>query len=57
VQMLVDAVGSAALQRSSPLGRQLRDLNMIAQHGLTNQRVWEWAGGLYFGKRPPYPAY
>jgi alkylation response protein AidB-like acyl-CoA dehydrogenase len=57
VQMLVDAVGSAALQRSAPLGRQLRDLNMIAQHGLTNQRVWEWAGGLYFGKRPPYPAY
>jgi hypothetical protein len=55
--MLVDAVGSAALQRSSPLGRRLRDLNMIAQHGLTNQRVWEWAGGLYFGKRPPYPAY
>jgi alkylation response protein AidB-like acyl-CoA dehydrogenase len=57
VQILVDAVGSAALQRSSPLGRQLRDLNMIAQHGLTNQRVWEWAGGLYFGKRPPVPAY
>lgn len=57
VQILVDAVGSAALQRSSPLGRKLRDLNMIAQHGLTNQRVWEWAGGLYFGKRPPYPAY
>jgi alkylation response protein AidB-like acyl-CoA dehydrogenase len=57
VQMLVDAVGSVALQRSSPLSRQLRDLNMIAQHGLTNQRVWEWAGGLYFGKRPPSPAY
>jgi alkylation response protein AidB-like acyl-CoA dehydrogenase len=56
-QLLVDAVGSAALQRSSPLGRQLRDLNMIAQHGLTNQRVWEWAGGLYFGKPPPMPAY
>ncbi|WP_255400043.1 hypothetical protein [Mycobacterium sp. 1482292.6] len=28
---------------------------MIAQHGLANQRVWEWAGGLYFGKRPPSP--
>ncbi|OBG23179.1 acyl-CoA dehydrogenase family protein [Mycobacterium sp. 852002-51057_SCH5723018] len=57
VQLLVDAVGSSALQRSSSLGRKLRDLNMIAQHGLTNQRVWEWAGGLYFGKRPPSPAY
>lgn len=56
VQLLVDAVGSAAIQRSSPLSRQLRDLNMIAQHGITNQRVWEWAGGLYFGK-PPYAAY
>lgn len=57
VQILVDAVGSGALQRSSPLSRQLRDLNMIAQHGLTNQRVWEWAGGLYFGQSSPSPAY
>lgn len=57
VQMLVDAVGSAAVQRSSPLSRQLRDLNMIAQHGLTNRRVWEWSGGLYLGARPAYPAY
>ncbi|WP_201359257.1 acyl-CoA dehydrogenase family protein [Mycobacterium paraintracellulare] len=57
VQILVDAVGSGALQRSSPLSRHMRDLNMIAQHGLTNQRVWEWAGGLYFGQSPPSPAY
>jgi hypothetical protein len=40
VQILVDAVGSASLQRSSPLGRRLRDVNMIAQHGLANRRVW-----------------
>lgn len=57
VQILVDAVGSVAVQRSSPLSRKFRDLNMLAQHGLTNRRVWEWAGGLYFGKRPPNPAY
>lgn len=57
VQMLVDAVGSAALQRSSPMSRRFRDINMIAQHGLTNRRVWEWSGGLYFGRRPPVPAY
>lgn len=57
VQLLVDTVGSSALHRPSSLGRKLGDLNMIAQHGLANQRVWEWAGGLYFGKRPPSPAY
>jgi indole-3-acetate monooxygenase len=57
VQLLVDTVGSGALQRSSPLHRQLRDLNMIAQHGLTQRRVWDWSGALYFGKQPPLPAY
>lgn len=57
VQLLVDTVGSGALQRSSPLHRQLRDLNMIAQHGLTQKRVWEWSGALYFGKQPPVAAY
>lgn len=57
VQRLVDTVGAGALQRSSPLHRQLRDLNMVAQHGLTQKRVWEWSGALYFGKQPPVPAY
>jgi indole-3-acetate monooxygenase len=57
VQLLVDTVGSGALRRSSPLHRQLRDLNMIAQHGLTQKRVWDWSGTLYFGKQPPVPAY
>jgi alkylation response protein AidB-like acyl-CoA dehydrogenase len=57
VQLLVDSVGSAALQRGSPLSRHLRDLNMVAQHGLTQKRVWEWAGGLYFGAQPPVPVY
>jgi alkylation response protein AidB-like acyl-CoA dehydrogenase len=57
VALLVDTVGSGALQRSSPLRRQLSDLNMIAQHGLTQKRVWEWSGELYFGKQPPVPVY
>lgn len=57
VQLLVDTVGAGALQRSSPLSRPLRDLTMIAQHGLTQKRVWEWAGGLYFGAQPPVPVY
>ena len=56
-QLLVDTVGSGALRRSSPLHRQLRDLNMIAQHGLTQRRVWEWSGALFFGKQPPVAAY
>jgi alkylation response protein AidB-like acyl-CoA dehydrogenase len=57
VQLLVDTVGAGALQRSSPLHRQLSDLNMIAQHGLTQKRVWEWSGGLYFHQPPPVPVY
>jgi alkylation response protein AidB-like acyl-CoA dehydrogenase len=57
VRLLVDTVGSAALQQSSPLRRHLSDLNMIAQHGLTQRRVWDWSGALYFGKQPPVPAY
>jgi alkylation response protein AidB-like acyl-CoA dehydrogenase len=57
VQLLVDTVGAGALQRSSPLHRQLSDLNMIAQHGLTQRRVWEWSGGLFFHQPPPVPVY
>jgi alkylation response protein AidB-like acyl-CoA dehydrogenase len=57
VQLLVDIVGSAAIQRSSLLNRQMRDLSVIAQHGLTQKRVWEWAGGMYFGRLPPVPVY
>jgi len=45
------------LQRSSPLQRHLNDLNMIAQHGLSQKRVWEWSGGLYFRRPPPVPVY
>lgn len=57
VQLLVDAVGAAALHRSSPLQRQLRDLNMVAQHALTTKRVWDWSGALYFGTQPPVAVY
>lgn len=57
VQLLVDAVGAGALHRSSPLHKQLRDLNMIAQHALTTKRVWEWSGALYFGTQPPVAVY
>lgn len=57
VQLLVDIVGSSALERSSPLNRQQRDLNTMALHGLTQRRVWQWAGGLYFGHHPPLHVY
>lgn len=57
VQLLVDIVGSSALQRSCLLNRHQRDLNTMALHGLTQRRVWEWAGGLYFGHQPPLHVY
>lgn len=57
VQILIDAVGAGALHRSSPLHKQLRDLNMVAQHALTTKRVWEWSGALFFGTQPPVAVY
>jgi hypothetical protein len=38
------------------LERQLRDLNTLAQHILGQTRMWEMAGGLYFGDEPSLPA-
>ena len=55
VQLLVDTVGTAAIQKTCPLERQLRDLNATSQHVLGKARMWEWAGGLYFGQAPPNP--
>jgi len=57
VRLLVDAFGAGALHRSSPLHRQLRDLDMVAEHALTTTRVWAWSGALYFGTRPPVAVY
>jgi indole-3-acetate monooxygenase len=56
VQLLVDTVGTAAIQKKCPLERQLRDLNTLVQHILGQTRMWEMSGGLYFGEEPPLPA-
>jgi alkylation response protein AidB-like acyl-CoA dehydrogenase len=55
VQLLVDTVGTAAIQKSCPLERQLRDLTTLAQHVMGQARMWESAGGLYFGRSPSMP--
>jgi alkylation response protein AidB-like acyl-CoA dehydrogenase len=55
VLLLVDTVGTAAIQKGCPLERQLRDLTTIAQHTLGQTRMWEWSGGLWFGQDPPIP--
>jgi alkylation response protein AidB-like acyl-CoA dehydrogenase len=55
VELLVDTVGTAAIRKVSPLERQMRDLNTIKQHILGQNRMWEWAGGLYFGDNSPLP--
>jgi hypothetical protein len=51
----VDTVGSAAIQKTCPLERHLRDLNTIAQHIQGQVRMWEWAGGMYLGQAPSNP--
>jgi alkylation response protein AidB-like acyl-CoA dehydrogenase len=53
VRLLVDTVGTVALQSECSLGRQLRDLDNLAQHALVRNRMWEWAGGMYFGQASP----
>ncbi|WP_433297009.1 acyl-CoA dehydrogenase family protein [Pseudonocardia sp. CA-142604] len=55
VRLLVDTVGSVAVQDECSLGRQMRDLDTIAQHTLGKSRMWEWAGAMYFGQNSPSP--
>jgi len=55
VQLLVDTVGTAAIQRGSSLERNLRDLITMSQHILGQVKMQEWAGGLWFGQPVPVP--
>jgi len=55
VRLLVDTVGNVALRDECSLGRQMRDLDTIAQHTLGRRQMWEWAGGMYFGQDSPSP--
>ncbi|MFD1522708.1 acyl-CoA dehydrogenase family protein [Pseudonocardia yunnanensis] len=56
VRLLVDTVGTVAIQDGCSLGRKMRDLDVIAQHVLAKSQIWEWAGGMYFGQDPPFRA-
>jgi alkylation response protein AidB-like acyl-CoA dehydrogenase len=47
-QLLVDTVGSAAVYRSCPLERQLRDLTTMRQHVGGQLKLLEIVGGLWF---------
>jgi alkylation response protein AidB-like acyl-CoA dehydrogenase len=55
VQLLVETVGTAAIQRGSSLERNLRDLITIGQHLIAQVKMREWAGGLWFGQPAPIP--
>jgi alkylation response protein AidB-like acyl-CoA dehydrogenase len=57
VQLLVDTVGTTAIQRSSFLERNLRDLITMRQHILGQEKLREWAGGLWFGQPAPVPLF
>jgi len=48
VQLLVDTVGAAAVYRSCPLERQLRDLATMRQHVGGQLKLLEIVGGLWF---------
>jgi alkylation response protein AidB-like acyl-CoA dehydrogenase len=54
-QLLVDTVGSAAIHKTCPLERHLRDLTAMARHIQGQVRMWEWAGGMYLGQPPSNP--
>ena len=53
VELLADAVGTAAVRRDSPLERNLRDLITIGQHIVGKPLMRQWAGGLWFGNPRP----
>lgn len=55
VAVLVEIVGTAAIQRGSRLERHHRDLITIGQHLMGQPKMREWAGGLWFGQAPPNP--
>ncbi|WP_433555411.1 acyl-CoA dehydrogenase family protein [Pseudonocardia xinjiangensis] len=55
VRILVDTVGTAAIRKTCPLERQLRDLTTLGQHIVGQELMREWAGGLYFGRSPSMP--
>ena len=55
VAVLVETVGTAAVQRGSRLERHHRDLITIAQHLMGQPKMREWAGGLWFGQVSPSP--
>jgi alkylation response protein AidB-like acyl-CoA dehydrogenase len=55
VQLLVETVGTAAIQRGSSLERNLRDLITMGQHLMGQVKMREWAGGLWFGQPTPIP--
>jgi alkylation response protein AidB-like acyl-CoA dehydrogenase len=55
VALLIDAVGTAGIQRGCPLERHHRDLITIAQHLMGQPKMREWAGGLWFDQPSPSP--
>ena len=55
VQLLVETVGTAGIQRGTTLERNLRDLITMGQHLLGQAKMREWAGGLWFGQPAPLP--
>lgn len=55
VQLLYETVGSAAIYRTSPLDRHLRDLITMGQHILAQTRLLEVVGGMWFGVEPENP--
>jgi alkylation response protein AidB-like acyl-CoA dehydrogenase len=55
VQLLVETVGTAAIQRGSTLERNNRDLITMGQHLMAQVQMREWAGGLWFGRPAALP--
>jgi alkylation response protein AidB-like acyl-CoA dehydrogenase len=55
VQLLYETVGSAAIYRTCPLDRHLRDVITIGQHLVGQVRLLEQVGGMWFGLEPLNP--
>jgi alkylation response protein AidB-like acyl-CoA dehydrogenase len=57
VAVLIETVGTAAVLRGSRLERHHRDLITMRTHLMGQQKLREWAGGLWFGQAAPTPIF
>jgi alkylation response protein AidB-like acyl-CoA dehydrogenase len=55
VDMMYSAAGSTAIYTKNKLSRYMCDMQVIRQHGFSNESRFETAAQVYFGLQPDLP--